>query len=183
VPLEDVPGLLPEADIVITSTGASQHLVTRDMLAGRETPLVIIDLGVPRDVEPAAGDLPNVRLYNVDQLDEALALRQTNASEAVAKVEAIIDEELADWDRWHATLGVVPTIAALTDQADQVRDSETARTLARLGHLSERDRREVAALAQAITRKLLHRPIDRLKNPALPEGYLEMARDLFGIEE
>jgi glutamyl-tRNA reductase len=183
MPLQDVPRLLSEADIVITSTGASTHIVTRDMLAGREAPLVIIDLGVPRDVEPAAGDIPNVRLYNVDQLDEVLAGRQHNPAEEIEHVERIVDEELTDWDRWHATLGVVPTITAITDQADDVRDRETARALARLGHLSDRDRKEVAALAHAITRKLLHRPIGRLKESSLPDGYLEMARDLFGVED
>lgn len=183
VPLQDVPRLLAEADIAITSTGANQHLVTRDMLVGRQTPLVIIDLGVPRDVEPAVGDLSSVRLYNVDQLDEVLAGRQHNPADEIARVESIVEQELADWDRWHATLGVVPTIAAISDQADEMRDRETARAFARLSHLSERDRQEVAALAQAITRKLLHHPIDRLKNGSLPEGYLEMARDLFGIEE
>ncbi|MBV8087390.1 MAG: glutamyl-tRNA reductase [Chloroflexi bacterium] len=182
VALAEVPRLLAEADIVITSTGALRPLVTFDMLAGRETPLAIIDLGVPRDVEPSVAELPNVRLYNVDQLDEAVALRQHNPEAEIQAVEGIVEQELLDWDHWHATLGVVPTISAIAERADEVRDGETARALARLGHLSDRDRQEVAALAQAITRKLLHGPIDRLKSADLPEGYLEMARDLFGIE-
>ncbi len=183
VPLADVSGLLAEADIAITSTGSHDHLVTGGMLAGRQKPLVIIDLGLPRDVEPEAGELPNIRLYNVDQLDKVLAGQHQNISDDVQRVEAIIDQELLEWDRWHASLGVVPTISSLTAMADELRDRETARTLARLGHLSERDRREVAALAQAVTRKLLHGPIDRLKSRSLPEGYLEMARDLFGLED
>ncbi|HLQ31585.1 MAG TPA: glutamyl-tRNA reductase [Chloroflexota bacterium] len=183
VPLTDVTRLLADADVAVTSTGARHHLVTRGMLAGRERPLVVIDLGLPRDVEPAVGDLPNVRLYNVDQLDEVLAGQQHSQSEDVERVESIVAEELAEWDRWHATLGMVPTIASLATWADEVRDRETARTLARLGHLSERDRREVAALGQAVARKLLHRPIDRLKTGSLPEGYLDMARDLFGLDD
>jgi len=183
VPLADVPRLLAKADIAITSTGAHQHLVTPDMLAGRQEPLVIIDLGLPRDVDPSVADLPNVRLYNVDQLDEVIAGRQHGQEDDVPRVEAIVAEELAGWDRWHASLGVVPTIAALTGWADEVRDRETARTLARLGQLSDRDRQEVAALAQAVARKLLHGPIDRLKTGSLPEGYLDTARDLFGLED
>lgn len=183
VPLDDVSRLLADADIAITSTGSHQHLVTAGMVAGRQRPLVVIDLGLPRDVEPSVGDLPNVRLYNVDQLDEVLAGRQHGQAEDVQRVEAIISQELLDWDRWHATLGVVPTISALAGWADEVRDRETARTLGRLGHLSERDRQEVAALAQAVARKLLHGPIDRLKSHDLPDGYLEMARDLFGLED
>jgi len=183
VPLADVPRLLADADIAITSTGSRQHLVTPDMLAGRQEPLVIIDLGLPRDVDPAVADVAHVRLYNVDQLDEVIAGRQHGQEDDVRRVEAIVAEELADWDRWHASLGVVPTISALTSWADDVRDRETARTLARLGHLSDRDRQEVAALAQAVARKLLHGPIDRLKTGSLPEGYLDTARDLFGLEE
>ncbi len=183
VPLEDLPRLLAEADVVVTSTGAHDHLVTADMLAGRDRPLVVIDLGLPRDVDPAVGDLPDVRLYNVDQLDEVLADQEPSQAEDVQRVEAIVAEELTDWDRWHATLGVVPTISALTAWAEAIEDRETARTLARLSHLSERDRREVAALAQAVARKLLHRPIERLKTGTLPEGYLEMARELFGLED
>jgi glutamyl-tRNA reductase len=183
VPLTDVAGLLDAADIAITSTGAPQHLVTAGMLAGRNRPLVIIDLGLPRDVEPAAGELPNVRLYNVDQLDEVLAGRQQGQSEDIERVEAIVGEELAAWDRWHASLGVLPTVSALVSWADEVRDREAARTLSHLGHLSDRDRQEVAALAQAVARKLLHGPIDRLKAGDLPDGYLDMARDLFGIED
>ncbi|HLG69444.1 MAG TPA: glutamyl-tRNA reductase [Chloroflexota bacterium] len=183
VALSDVSRLLAEADIAITSTGSHDHLVTADMLADREQPLVIIDLGLPRDVEPAAGELPNVRLYNVDQLDEVLAGQEQAHAGDVARVEQIVAEELLDWDRWHASLGVVPTISALTGWAEDVRDRETSRTLGRLSHLSERDRQEVAALAQAVTRKLLHGPIDRLKSGALPDGYLDVARDLFGLED
>ncbi|HLY65378.1 MAG TPA: hypothetical protein VKU60_07585, partial [Chloroflexota bacterium] len=116
-------------------------------------------------------------------LDEVLAGHQETQAGDIQRAESIVAEELAEWDRWHASLGVTPTIAAITDRADDVRDREIARTLARLSHLSERDRQEVAALAQAVTRKLLHGPIDRLKSPSLPEGYVEMARDLFGIED
>jgi glutamyl-tRNA reductase len=183
VPLADLPRLLAETDIAITSTGSHDHLITAEMLANRERPLVLIDLGLPRDVEPMAGELTSVRLYNVDQLDEVLAGRQHNQADDVQRVEAIVAEELADWDRWHASLGVVPTISALTSWADEVRDRETTRTLSRLGHLSARDQQEVAAMAQAIARKLLHGPIDRLKSGELPDGYLDMARDLFGLED
>ncbi len=182
-PLGRVPELIMAADIVITSTGSGSPLISADTLAARKNPLVIIDLGLPRDVEPAVAEFPNVKLYNVDQLDEALADRQQSQAEDVQRVEAIIAEELLDWDRWHASLGVVPTISEITERADEMRLAETAKTMARLSHLSERDRREVAALAQAVQRKLLHGPIERLKDEALSEGYLEMARDLFGLED
>jgi glutamyl-tRNA reductase len=183
VGLQEVPRLFSAVDIAITSTSAPGHLVTTEMLRTRRDPLVIIDLGLPRDVEPAAAELPNVTLYNVDQLDAVLAGTEQVHTEDLQRAEAIVAEELAGWDRWRASLGVSPTIAAISDRADGIRDQELQRTLARLGHLSERDRREVAALANAITRKLLHRPIDRLKSSSLPEGYLETARELFGIDE
>ncbi|MBV8085743.1 MAG: glutamyl-tRNA reductase [Chloroflexi bacterium] len=183
VALDAIAELLPDMDIVITSTGAGHHLLTADMLAGRTALLVIIDLGLPRDVDPAAGELPNVRLYNLDQLDEALAAREHPKAEDIAAVERIVGEELEQWDRWHASLGVVPTVSAITARAETVRMGELAKTMSRLGHLSERDRQEVAALALAIERKLLHRPIGRLKSGELPEGYLEIARDLFGVED
>jgi glutamyl-tRNA reductase len=181
--LQDVPRLLHEVDIVITSTSAPGHIVTAGMLTARQQPLVIIDLGLPRDVEPAAGAIPGVRLYNVDQLDAVLAGTEQVHADDLRRAEMIVSEELDEWDRWHATLGALPTIVAINDRADSIREREVARTLARLGHLSERDAREVKALAHAITRKLLHGPIDRLKADSLPEGYLEMARELFGLDE
>ncbi|MHB8620900.1 MAG: glutamyl-tRNA reductase, partial [Chloroflexota bacterium] len=183
VPLEDIPRLVANADIVIASTGAGFHLLTPDMLAGREQPLVIIDLGVPRDVDPEVGKLPCVRLYNVDQLDEAIAVRQQGQEEDLVRVRAIVEEEMAQWREWHASLGAVPTIAALRDLAESVCEAEVERSLARLKHLSERDRREVAALAQAVAAKLIHRPISRLKTSPPAPGYLDVARDLFGLDE
>lgn len=181
--LSEISALLPQADIVIASTGSGVHLVTPDMLRGRERPLVLIDLGLPRDVDPAVAELPDIRLYNVDQLDEALALGRQGQEADIAQVEEIIAAELEEWDGWHASLGAVPTIAALQQQAARTKERELQKTLSRLGHLSERDREEVAALAKAISAKLLHGPVQRLKSPALGPGYLEMTRHLFGLDD
>ena len=180
--LAELARLLPEVDILIASTGSSSYLVTPEMLRGRNRPLVIVDLGLPRDVDPAVGDLPGARLYNVDQLDQALARGRHGQEEDVAQVERIIDTELLAWQQWQASQGAIPTIAALQARAAEVREGELRKALAKLAHLSERDRQEVAALAGAVSAKLLHLPMQRLKRADLGSGYLDVARDLFGLE-
>ncbi|MDE3075597.1 MAG: glutamyl-tRNA reductase, partial [Chloroflexota bacterium] len=181
--LSELAALMVDADIVITSTGAGGYLIGQEMLQGRGQPLVIIDLALPRDVDPAVAELPGVRLFNIDQLDETIAIGRKGQEAEIARVEDIILQELEEWDVWHSSLGALPTVAALNQLADGIRERELRRTFSRLTHLSERDRREVAALAHAISGKLLHNPMQRLKSRGLGSGYLDVVRDLFGLDE
>jgi len=181
--------VLADADIAIASTSAPHPVLQRDMVADvmarrPARPLTIIDIAVPRDVEPAVGSLPDVRLFDIDDLTRTIQGNLAERSAAVPRVEAILEEEAERFMREWAALEVAPTIAALRRWADGVRSREVRRALRRLGHLGERDRATVEAMAEAIVAKLLHPPIAHLKRQAGESGRyreIEAARELFGL--
>jgi glutamyl-tRNA reductase len=166
--LED--GLLI-SDIVISCTSAPHHVISRDLMRrvmrvrGRR-PILLIDIAVPRDIDPAAGDLPGVRLYNVDDLEFAVAANMKGRQAEARKVAVIIEEELDAFECWQRTLAVAPAIRALRERAEAIRQEELARTSAVLARLPEDDRRRIEALALAIEKKLLHQPIALLRAEA-----------------
>ncbi len=150
----------------------------------RGRPLFLIDLAVPRDLDPAIHDLPGCYLYDIDDLQavvaESLAGRRTEA----ARAEEIVAEEAERFRAWQASLDVVPAIASLRARAEEIRAGELAR--ARLSGLSEQDRRAVESLTAQIVSKLLHLPTVRMKEAAAgAEGgvYADVVRDLFGLED
>jgi glutamyl-tRNA reductase len=185
--LEDA---LHQCDIAITCTSAPHHVITTSMAqrvmrqrGGR--PLFLIDIAMPRDVEPAVGEISNVHLYNIDDLESAVATNMKERRAEARKVQPIIAEEVAKFESWRATLGVVPAIIALRERAEAIRQEELARTSAVLGKLSEEDRRRIEALTLAIEKKLLHHPIALLRARAAAgdgHGTLEALRDLFGLD-
>ena len=132
---------------------------------GRRT-ILLIDIAVPRDIDPAAGDLPGVRLHNVDDLEFAVASNMKGRQAEARKVNVIIDEELDGFEAWQRTLAVAPAIRALHGRAQAIRHEELARTAAVLAKLPEEDRRRIEALAFAIEKKLLHQPIALLRAEA-----------------
>jgi glutamyl-tRNA reductase len=168
--LHELSGALRDVDIVITST-AAPHAVLRSVTfreafpSGRSRPLLIVDIAIPRDVEPALGDEANVFLYNIDDLrrliDDTLERRQ----EAVAAADAIVLRAAHEFLGWFAGLEVVPVIRALRERADDVREAELARLLARPG-LSQQDRDAIADFSQRLLNKLLHGPTVRLREGA-----------------
>jgi glutamyl-tRNA reductase len=175
-----------EADIVISSTAAHDHVIdaemTRGVMAQRaERPLLLIDIAVPRDIDPGVRGIDNVRLYDIDELqafaEKNLELRRGEASAA----EAIIEEDVAKYGEWLRALAVVPTIAALQERADALRLAELERTLSRMA-LSTDDRARIEAMTAALVKKLLHAPIARLRDPADGERYTEATRALFGLD-
>ena len=178
------------ADIVLTSTGAPHTLVHRRQVAAilpaREgRPLVLLDIALPRDVDPDVGALPGVALYDLDalqhHLEDALSARRA----AIPQVEAILEEEHAAFMAYLRTLDVAPIIRALREQAEAIRQAELERTLRKMPHLSEADRARLDALTKALTKKLLHAPTVALKEAALGPRAAEtaaVARRLFGLE-
>ena len=177
------------ADIVITSTGAPHTLVHRrhleKILPGRqERPLIFLDIAVPRDVDPDVADLPLVSLYSLDDLQHHLEDSLAARKAAVPQVEAILAAEQAEFIAYLHTLDVAPIIRALRDQAEAIRLAELEKTLRRMPHLSEDDRRRLDALTRAIVNKLLHTPTVKLKEAALSPRAAEtasIARRLFGL--
>jgi glutamyl-tRNA reductase len=186
--LAEVGGALAEADVVVASTNSRSLLVSRDdvesALATRERrPLLLIDLAVPRDLDPEIATLPYAFLYDVDDLDEAVG---TGSAEGVAaRAEAIVAEEAERFRAWQASRGVVPAIASLRARAEEIRERELARAGRRLADLSPEERRAVEAVTVQIVNKLLHDPTVRLKEAAAGAdgaAYADAVRHLFGLD-
>jgi glutamyl-tRNA reductase len=186
--LDEVGGALAEADVVVASTNSRSFLVSRDdveaALAKRERrPLLLIDLAVPRDLDPEIATLPYAFLYDVDDLDEAVGTG--SAEGAAARAEAIVAEEAERFRAWQASRGVVPAIASLRGRAEEIRARELARAGRRLADLSPEERRAVEAVTVQIVNKLLHDPTVRLKEAAAGAdgaAYADAVRHLFGLD-
>jgi glutamyl-tRNA reductase len=186
VTFDDLPRELEAADIVVASTGAPHQIVGREELEfvaasrmGR--PLVLIDLAVPRDIEPSVRDCPGIALYDMDDLQRAVArnmgARQAEAAEALV----LVREEVARFQDWMASLDVVPTISALRRRADEVVEQVLRENESRWESLSAADRERVEALARAVVSRLLHEPTVRLKDRS-SYHYLHTIRELFGLD-
>jgi glutamyl-tRNA reductase len=186
--LEEIPRALADADVVVASTNSRNYLVSRaeveQALATRERrPLLLIDLAVPRDLDPEIGALPYAFLYDVDDLDEAVGTGTVEG--AAARAEAIVAEEAERFRAWQASRGVVPAIASLRARAEEIRLGELQRAGGRLSDLSPEERRAVEAVTVQIVNKLLHDPTVRLKEAAAGAdgaAYADAVRHLFGLE-
>ena len=190
-PWEQLTQLLTVADVVLVSTGAPSYVITRDLavlaMRGRkQRSMCFIDVAVPRNVDPACGDLPNVYAYDIDDLQKVVQeTRQARAEEAI-RAEAIVEAEVMAFAQERETRAALPVLAELRRHAEQIARAEAERTLAHLGgKLDEKGRKSVEAMAQAIVNKLLHGPTARLKEAAaagdsdLPGA----AAELFGMGE
>jgi glutamyl-tRNA reductase len=186
VTFEDLPRELEAADIVVSSTGAPHQIVGREELEfvaasrmGR--PLVLIDLAVPRDVEPSVRDCPGIALYDMDDLQRAVA-RNMDAREAeAAEALLLVREEVARFQDWMASLDVVPTISALRRRADEVVRQVLRENEPRWESLSAADRERVEMMARAVVSRLLHEPTVRLKDRS-SYHYLHTIRELFALD-
>ena len=162
------PEVLPEVDIVIASTGAPGYIMNAEMVTAalrrrRNRPLFLIDIAVPRDIDPAAGEIDNVYLYNIDHLQDVVdANREGRRAEAM-KAEEIVAEEVAAFERWFNTLEVVPTIVALRDKVEGIMKGELEKSESWMRKLDEQERNRVEILAISIVNKILHEPMTGLK--------------------
>jgi glutamyl-tRNA reductase len=188
VPLDLLPGALASADLVVSCTGAVGHVLDTELLrtavAGRpDRPLVVLDLALPRDVDPAAHDLPGVTVVDLETLAGALA-----TSEHAADVEAtreIVVEEVAAFLGWQRAVSVAPTVVALRDMADAVVRAELVRLSGRLPELDPRARAEIEQTVTRVVDKLLHAPTVRVKQLAEEPGgqsYADALNKLFGLD-
>ena len=181
---------LIETDAVVSATGAPHVVITADdvvaaLAARRGRELLLVDLALPRDVDPAADDLPGVRCYDLDRLNCAVAENRAKRAAAAPAVEAIVAEECAAFMRWLAGRAVAPTVVDLRLKAQVVAASELARTLRRLDPDDERLARELDCMAHRIVGKLLHEPTVRLKAEAANGNgvaYAAALRALFALE-
>ncbi len=170
----EMPGLvdaLAAADIVVTSTGASHFVVTRDhveraMARRPQRPLFLIDIAVPRDVDPDVTEIGNVSRIDIDALkdviDEKLELRR----ESIPQVEEIIEEFLTRFGSWYQSRLAVPVIAAVTQKAETIRVAELERLFARCPELTEREKMLVTGMSMTIVSKLLHSVVVKIREKA-----------------
>jgi glutamyl-tRNA reductase len=189
VRLDDLPRHLAEVDVLLTSTGASAAILEHGDLAsvvgerhGRE--LLVVDIAVPRDVDPAAGEIEGLTLLDMDDLREFADVGIRERQREVTAVQAIVDAELARYVDVSTARSVAPLVASLRARGDLVRSGELQRFSARLGNLDDRQRDAVEALAAGIVGKLLHEPTVRMKDAAgtaRGERLSEALRDLFDL--
>lgn len=188
LPLDAVEAELGDADVVVSATSASGHVLSRDAVAAalrarKGRPMLLLDLAVPRDLDPAINELDGCFLYDVDDLEAVVAETISGRRSEAARAERLVEEEAARFRDWHAALDVVPTIASLRALAEEIRDSELARAG---GRLSERERRHVESVTSQILAKLLHLPTIRMKEAAAAADgvvYADVVRHLFGLGE
>ncbi len=190
VRFEELPAELTDADIVVTSTSSPHQVIEHEGLAevmsAREgRPLLLIDLAVPRDIQPSCRELPGVSLYDMDDL-QALVERNVSGREAEARrVEAILRAELSRFDAWLAGQDVAPTLAALRQRADEIVERVLEENDRRWEGMTNADRERLTAAARAISSRLLHEPTLRLKRAASDrDAYVKVSalRDLFGLD-
>ena len=190
LPLERIADELAGADVVVSSTSAPGFVLTREHVEqglGRRkgAPLFLIDLAVPRDVEPSVSELEGCFLYDIDDLEAVVAESLAGRRREADRAESIVAAEAARFREWQTSLDVVPAIASLREHAEAIRAAELAKAEGRLGGLSDSERRTVESLTRQIVNKLLHGPIVRTKESAALEGvgYANALRHLFGLDE
>ncbi len=180
-----------EADIVISSTAATHYVVTKDKVAasrkGRKgSPLFLIDIAVPRDIDPAVNDLSDVYLYDIDDLNGVVSQNLEERMHEAERAEVIIGEEMLAFERWLESLEVVPDRRRHPRQGrGDSYQAELEKAIKRLGGLSEKELKTVEALTCSIVNKMLHGPTERLKAVAAEKDgytYVESARYLYGLD-
>jgi glutamyl-tRNA reductase len=190
VPLEDVAEELSRADIIISSTGSPDPILTADEVKGRmrsrrNRPLFFIDIAVPRDIDPEVNRIENVYLYNIDDLQGIVDLNRADRLREAGRAEHIITAEALKFESWLRTLEVVPTIVSLREKAEQIRRGELKKTFGHLDPRQEDLARSLEVVTQSIVNKVLHDPIlflKRTSSKARKEFYLDTARKMFNLD-
>ena len=186
VPFSRLPRALAESDIVISGTGAGGFILGPELIApvaaGRNgNDLLLLDVAVPRDIDPAVREIPGVRLFDIDDIEAVSRASLRGRRREVMRVEAHVDDEVEDFLNWWRSLDVVPAITALRDRAEEVRRHELERALRRLPDLDDEQRERIEAMTRAIVKKMLDRPIARLKDGADSGPYMDALQDLFEV--
>jgi glutamyl-tRNA reductase len=189
---EEMPEHLQEADIIISSTGASGFILHRDQVKSvmrprKNRPLFFIDIAVPRDIDPEINRLPNVYVYDIDDLKDVIDENIEDRNREAAKAERIIDEAVIRFRGWYESLEVVPTIVCLREKLLAIAEGEIHKTLSHsLAHLSAEDASAIRRMTDALINKILHDPTIFLKTDGCRGGksaYLDATRKLFRLDE
>jgi glutamyl-tRNA reductase len=187
---DTLPQALLESDIVITSTGAPTPILSIGQIkdavpASRKRPLFLIDIAVPRDVDPRAAEIEQVFLYNIDDLQSIVRENLQRRGHEVSRAEQIVEEEVTKFATWHRSRGAVPTIVALRQRFEAVRKAELERLEPKLSSLPPEARSRVEDVTRLIIEKLLLQPTEQLKRTSDQERvaqYTEALTRLFGLD-
>jgi glutamyl-tRNA reductase len=190
ISFDEIVQQLQEVDIVISSTASSEPVIferqVKDTMRPRKNrPLFFIDIAVPRDVEPHVNRIENVFLYDIDDLKGIVDSNIDKRKKEAVKAERMVDEEMIKFTQWLKTLEVVPTIVALQDKCEKIRQIELKKTLSSLDALSESQKKDVQNLTLSITKKILTNPILFLKRKQDRDSqnlYLDVTRRLFDLD-
>jgi glutamyl-tRNA reductase len=188
IPFQDLAKALRRTDIVICCTGSPGYVLEAKVVRGAmalrpERPLFLLDIAVPRDIDPAAGQIDNVHLHDVDDLETVSEANRQEKEREARLAEELIGEEAALFLEWWRTLAVLPTMLALRSQAEQIREGELEKTLRRLdGNLTPEQLASVEAMTHAIVNKLLHGPTVYLKGRHVPAD-LRVAKEIFRLTD
>jgi len=189
--MEQLPQALLTADIVISSTGAAGYVITAEQLGPimkqrKYRPLFMIDIAVPRDLDPRIHDMDNVYLYDIDDLEGIVASNLAERSKEAERLEGLIREELVAFTTWYQTLGVGPVIAALREKAFAIHSEAMRKMENKLPNLTDRELHIIRKHTKGIINQLLHEPVVRLKELAARKDgaeALEMFSSFFALEE
>ncbi len=190
VALDELLGQLELIDILISSTGAPDFILTKEdvkpvMKQRRNRPLFLIDIAVPRDLDPKINDLENVYLYGIDDLTNVVDINRSERDKEAVRAERIVADETLKFMQWLDGLAITPTIVALREKAEAIRRAELARSMKNFVNLSDKERKSIELLTASIANKLLHDSIIFLKKNAGPEekrAKLDITRRLFRLD-
>jgi glutamyl-tRNA reductase len=191
VPFNDLYEELLQTDIVISSTGSSEIVLTKDQVQGvlhkrKARPLFMIDIAVPRDLDPGISELSNVFLYDIDDLEAIVESNLAERSQEAAKIETMIESEISSYEQWLKTLGVTPVIQALQHKSNRIHEETMDSLLNKIPDLDEREIKIIRKLTKSMVNQMLRDPILRLKEMSVErhaDEALQQFAKIFALEE
>ena len=181
--IEELEGELPKIDVLLSATHSEIEIIRTDMLLGRTRPLTLIDLAVPATIAKDVGQMAGIDLANVDDLSITLSENQQLREQAVPTAEAVIAQELRSYFNRLREAEVVPLMAALHQNSQEICKEQVAWAIDKLGPLNEAEQRVIETLAHRIMNRLLHHPLKEIKGLADDPAGLDVARRLLGLSE
>lgn len=187
---DEFPGKLKDVDIVISSTGAPNFIITPEKIKDvikvrRNRPMFLIDIAVPRDIDPQVNELDNVFVYDIDDLQNVVDSNQQERQKEAVKAEDIINAEIAEFESWIRSLQAKPLLISLRKSFEQIKENELEEARHKLGHLSEKDMKIVETMTNAVINKLLHNPTVFVRELGAKENayvYLDAVKQIFDLK-
>ena len=190
IPFEQLAEFLPEADVVICSTGAPEYIVTEPLTRQvrerrRNRPTCFIDISVPRNIDPAVGRLPNVFIFDIDDLESVISSNIREREREAERAELIVQSEVMQFQQALRAMDIGPTIGALRQKLQELARVEMERQRNRLGSLTPEQETAIEALLMATVNKISHPVLNQLRRSyeTSDSDAVQALRDIFGLEE